>query len=203
MHLRLDSTAATLPMHLIDRSLPLRPSGLRPAGAGLLLCASFVLGSPRAVTAQTESDDTTALQNRWPDSRERTLRAHRRSGPITLDGRLDEADWEEAPIATGFVQEEPFDGRAAMEETEVRVLYDDEAVYVGALLRDSDPSRIASQLTRRDETGRAAGYLRVLVRPQPRPVDRIHLQDHRRRTTARRMRLRRYPIGPRMGRHLG
>ena len=93
------------------------------------------------------------------------MHATRAGGPITVDGRLDEPDWEGAAPARGFTQDEPFEGRPAMEETEVRILYDSGNLYIGARMYDSDTSRIARQLTRRDTTGRAAEYFEFSLDP--------------------------------------
>ncbi len=62
---------------------------------------------------------------------DRTLKATRAAGPIALDGALDEPSWVSAPIARGFLQNEPREGQPATFDTEVRVLYDER----GALLR--------------------------------------------------------------------
>ena len=62
--------------------------------------------------------------------------------PIVIDGRLDEADWQRAPAATEFFQRDPNEGQPASERTEVRILFDDEAIYVGARMFDSDPTAI-------------------------------------------------------------
>jgi hypothetical protein len=67
-----------------------------------------------------------------------------------IDGILDDAAWQDAPIISGFVQADPFEGMSASEETEVRVVYDNDAIYVGVLLHDSDPSQIVTTDTRRD-----------------------------------------------------
>jgi hypothetical protein len=72
---------------------------------------------------------------------------------IRLDGRLAEKAWQRAPVASGFVQGEPVEGVPAQEDTEVWVLFDGKALYVGARLHDSDPAGIADQLVRRDEWG--------------------------------------------------
>jgi hypothetical protein len=62
------------------------------------------------------------------------LRAHavRRSGDITIDGKLDEPAWAAAPMQSGFTQRFPKDGIKAQLETRFAVLYDDSAIYVGA-----------------------------------------------------------------------
>ena len=55
----------------------------------------------------------------------------------TVDGRLDEAVWARAAAMTGFTQRVPFDGQPASERTEVRVIFDDDALYVGVWAFDS------------------------------------------------------------------
>ncbi len=111
------------------------------------------------------ADWTLVAQQPHPDSRERTVRAVRATGPIEIDGRLDEAAWREAPAASSFTQVEPLEGLGALEETEVRILYDDENLYVGARMYDSDPGRIARQLTPRGVTGDAAGFFELSLDP--------------------------------------
>ena len=84
-----------------------------------------------------------------------SVAAARRTSPVAIDGRLDDAAWRTAPIAGGFVQKEPVEGAAAVHATEVRILYDDDALYVGARMFDDEPGTIARQLVRRDEDGNA------------------------------------------------
>lgn len=79
-----------------------------------------------------------------------TMRAHRVATPIVVDGRLDEAVWETAPFGTNFVQKEPFEGAPAQNDSDVWVLYDDEALYIGARLYDESPATIAANMVRRD-----------------------------------------------------
>jgi hypothetical protein len=68
----------------------------------------------------------------------------------SIDGTLDEGVWQTAALLTGFVQAEPFQGSPASEHTEVRILYDDEAIYVGVVLHDRNPALIVTTDTRRD-----------------------------------------------------
>ncbi|MDX1419943.1 MAG: DUF5916 domain-containing protein [Rubricoccaceae bacterium] len=67
-----------------------------------------------------------------------------------VDGRLDEAVWADAPKAVGFTQREPAPGSASSEHTEVAVLYDGEALYVGFWADVRDPSTLVARLARRD-----------------------------------------------------
>lgn len=59
------------------------------------------------------------------------LQGTRRSGDIVIDGRLDEADWRRAPTARGFIQRQPTPGVDPGTDTQVKVLYDEDALYVG------------------------------------------------------------------------
>src|SRR5436190_12408950 len=71
------------------------------------------------------------------------------SRPV-LDGRLDDAAWTLATPITGLMQRDPQEGAAATEQVDVRILYDAEALYVGARLFDSSPEAIIRRLGRRD-----------------------------------------------------
>lgn len=88
-----------------------------------------------------------------PTSEVPTLRAARRSGPITIDGRLNEPAWRRAPVTHHFVQGVPEEGAPPAEPTAVRVLYDDQALYVGAHMTEPDTSNIVARLVRRDQRG--------------------------------------------------
>ena len=67
-----------------------------------------------------------------------------------IDGALDDAIWSTAPVISDFVQKIPTEGAAPSVATEVRILFDDDALYVGARLRRSDPAAIRTSVTRRD-----------------------------------------------------
>lgn len=77
----------------------------------------------------------------------------RREGAIRIDGRLDEPAWLLATPVTRFVQGEPTEGAAPAESTEVRLLFDDRSLYIGARMYERDPENIQSQLVRRDQDG--------------------------------------------------
>jgi Domain of unknown function (DUF5916)/Carbohydrate family 9 binding domain-like len=79
------------------------------------------------------------------------IQAARATSAIRVDGRLDEAAWATATPATTFTQLDPAEGAPATERTEVRVLVDEDALYVGARLFERDPRQIRSQLGRRDD----------------------------------------------------
>ncbi|HKN58996.1 MAG TPA: DUF5916 domain-containing protein, partial [Gemmatimonadaceae bacterium] len=81
-----------------------------------------------------------------------TVTAVRTSTPPVIDGRLNEETWSQATPASDFTQHDPNDGQPATERTEVRVLYDDDAVYVGVRMFDSDAAHISRRLTNRDDS---------------------------------------------------
>jgi hypothetical protein len=74
----------------------------------------------------------------------------RLSGPITLDGRLDEPAWESLPALPMAVYE-PVHHKAPAERTELRVAYDDGALYVAARLSDSRPDDVRGNSLYRDQ----------------------------------------------------
>lgn len=74
---------------------------------------------------------------------------------ISIDAELNEASWKDAEIATDFVSLEPKNGTPIPEEfkTEVKILYSNDAIYVGAKLYDPNPEKILKELVERDEIG--------------------------------------------------
>ena len=80
------------------------------------------------------------------------VRAARLTGEITLDGRLDEPAWQTATPATTFRQTQPAEGPPGTQRTEIRFLYDDDALYIGARMYDSLGARgVRTRLARRDD----------------------------------------------------
>lgn len=79
-----------------------------------------------------------------------TIRAARTPRPPVIDGKLTDESWTLVTPASGFTQRDPDEGKPATERTEVRFLYDDDSLYIGARLFDSEPALIARRLSRRD-----------------------------------------------------
>jgi hypothetical protein len=92
-----------------------------------------------------------------------TLRALRVSAPPVLDGRLDDAAWQSAPVATDFVQRSPDPGQPSVQRTEARVTYDNDAIYVAIRAFDTAPDSIASQLARRDAASIFSDWVDVII----------------------------------------
>lgn len=79
-----------------------------------------------------------------------SMRAVRTGGPIRIDGIMNEEAWSSSDSVSQFIQAMPDVGAPATEETVVRVLYDDENLYIGAELFDSDPNGITAQFLHQD-----------------------------------------------------
>ena len=93
----------------------------------------------------------------------RRLIVVRAAGSVTLDGTLDEPAWAAAPVAKDFIQNDPTEGAPATYDTEVRVVYDDEAIYFGVLARDDQPSLLTISDIKKDfNTGTSDGFRVVL-----------------------------------------
>lgn len=70
-----------------------------------------------------------------------------------LDGDLSDACWQNAPIATGFIIDNPHPGVPLEQNTEVKTVYTDEAIYFSFMNYDTAPDSILTQLTGRDADG--------------------------------------------------
>ena len=91
------------------------------------------------------------LKNFNPDSlRYKIIYASRCSQPPVIDGILNDESWNSANPIGEFFQIEPIEFGAPSEKTLVRVLYDDQALYVAFENLDSAPEKIRKPLTRRD-----------------------------------------------------
>ncbi|MCA9739094.1 MAG: DUF5916 domain-containing protein [Gemmatimonadota bacterium] len=124
-----------------------------------LLPLLVVVLAPASLTAQAGGPSAAATDRP-------SMPATRVEGSIRVDGILDEAVWAEAPSFRGFIQKEPVEGAPALNDSEVWIVYDDEAVYVGARLYDSAPSSIARNMIRRDsEYNGQFDYFEVMFDP--------------------------------------
>src|SRR5688572_14599693 len=82
-----------------------------------------------------------------------------------VDGSLDDAAWQHAPVAFDFITNTPVFGNPAAVRTAVRIVYDDNSIYIGAYLYD-DTAEIRRQFTTRDNLHRAnVDYFSVFLDP--------------------------------------
>ncbi|NOY37404.1 MAG: carbohydrate binding family 9 domain-containing protein [Chlorobi bacterium] len=85
-----------------------------------------------------------------PFAQKKTAEALKIFEPPKIDGVLDDACWENARVADDFIQYAPYNGKPATLPTEVRILYDDKALYIGAMMYDPYPDSIYTELGKRD-----------------------------------------------------
>lgn len=91
-------------------------------------------------------------------------RAVPRTTAVHIDGKIDEAFWQTVPVISELHQLRPTEGASPSNRTEVRVAYDDEAIYVAARMYDDQPDKITGRLARRDaDTG--SDYILVQFDP--------------------------------------
>lgn len=81
---------------------------------------------------------------------------------VRVDGRLDEAEWQDAAVLTGFTQSTPAEGTPARERTEVLVFYTPRELFIGVRAHAADPSSIRSTLAERDQIT-ADDHVRILL----------------------------------------
>ena len=81
---------------------------------------------------------------------QRTIIAHEKSAPISLDGDLNEFDWQQANWSTGFTQMKPNPGEKPSKKTAVALLYNQEAIYIGVKCFDH-PDSVSRVLSIRDD----------------------------------------------------
>lgn len=120
---------------------------MRAPTAGHIVFTALSLALPAGTAAGQQTPAAATRHDQAP-----VAVAVRRSGDVSIDGRLDEAAWQAAQPITGFRQLDPNEGQPVSERTEARVLIDDDAIYIGMRLYDSDAAGIQSQLARRDES---------------------------------------------------
>ncbi len=120
----------TAPPHRALKSFPLFP---------LLLLGCVLAALPGSAFGQAADDSLSALQ------------AHRLADDerIDLDGRIAEEAWSQALPIDDFTQQEPVEGARPSRRTEIRIVYDEDRLYIGAILYD-DPEGVIAYQKRRD-----------------------------------------------------
>ena len=129
----------------VDPQLPPHPMPFAPSQRvpSLALAACTILAAPSAAQQTASPRDSFQAP---------VAGAARRAGPVSVDGKLDEEAWRAATPITQLRQSRPTDGAPATLPTEVRFLYDDEALYVGAKMTEpSGSAGIRAPLARRDQ----------------------------------------------------
>ena len=110
----------------------------------IVFVSSFLLSSSFA-QAQTITTTTT----------NKSIHAVRTNKKLIIDGVLNDSAWLAAPIATNFVEFRPAFGNIedAKNKTEIYILYDDDAIYIGGFCHEASADSISKELVGRDVIG--------------------------------------------------
>lgn len=119
----------------------LQGRGTRALLGATLAFAITLLGAPTTAAAQNQVDGTITAASAGGSSSGTAVAARTDVAPV-IDGVPDEEAWMGGPVLSDFTQREPSDGDPASERTEVRVIYDDEAIYVGVWAWDSQVDQL-------------------------------------------------------------
>jgi hypothetical protein len=115
-----------------------------------ILTTAALIGAALPVPAAAAQQERPRLAARYVDA-----------APV-IDGRLDDAAWHGADVASGFVQLRPDAGTPASQATEARVVYDGAALYVAMRMYDRTDA-IAAELRRRDDLGGYSDWVHVML----------------------------------------
>ena len=122
-----------------------------------LTCSIFFLAS--AVTLGAQQQQARNAGNH--DQQAPRATATRVNGTLHIDGVLNESQWQSAQALSGLTQLDPQEGKPASERSDIRFMYDDDALYIGAMLYDRQAAR--GRLGRRDMDMTASDWLTVII----------------------------------------
>ncbi|HWP85449.1 MAG TPA: DUF5916 domain-containing protein, partial [Terriglobia bacterium] len=122
----------------MERTRMCNPYGMRIAGLLVLLVMAAV--------ARAQNDGVQSTHGR------KTVLANKIETALTIDGNLDEPEWQRATVSLGFIQRDPQEGEPSTERTEFRVLYSPTTLYIAVLCYDSNPRGIRATDRQRDSS---------------------------------------------------
>jgi hypothetical protein len=130
-----------------DRSAPLSGPLYVRLLAALVLPLLILSAAPGLRAQGASAQQVAAVADYAAVQRARVYHATRTSDEIKIDGAVDETAWDAAEVGTGFYQTDPKEGIPATEETEFRILYDQDQIYVAVIAHQKE-SIIISDLKR-------------------------------------------------------
>ncbi len=132
----------------------------KPVSPRLATCA-LIATTTALVSAVTQAQITETV----PATAQKQVRAVRVATPPVIDGRMDDAVWQQAEPITDFHQIRPGNQTEPSERTEVYVVYDDDAMYIAARMYDSEPDLIAAPVIRHGQGMGSDDRLVVILDP--------------------------------------
>ncbi len=144
-----------IPGHLGSNGRCLEKPGVEAKLLQLLAEAEKAAGDDQAAPAKIkrEREYLTSIQAEYAkyvsrQKRQKKINIDRRSANIVIDGKFDEEDWKKAPAITGFVAT---DGKTAADpQTFVKLLYDDDNIYLAIEALEPEPGRMKMGVKQRD-----------------------------------------------------
>ncbi len=90
--------------------------------------------------------------------------ATRVESPPKIDGVLDDTAWNNLPVAKDFIMMRPDNGKAEVEthKTEVKIVYDDAAIYISALMHKPNGEKVPAEFTNRDNFGNSDFFMAMI-----------------------------------------
>ena len=177
---------------------------LRFLRAAFVLAAALALGSGPAYAQQSPGGTGGGVlsgANAATDSRARASRVPR--APVVDGDVLGDTAYEDAPVATGFSQNRPDEGRPASDRTEVRIVYTDDTLYFGVVCYTRDPGTIIVADSRPRLAVERHGQLPDHPGHVPGPAERLRIRHQSGRHRVRRAGIERRPGQRTHGRRRG
>ncbi|HUW92124.1 MAG TPA: DUF5916 domain-containing protein [Bacteroidales bacterium] len=113
----------------------------------------------------TFSGRAAAQERQGIDLQKKIINAVRADAAPRIDGVPDDEIWQKGALATDFIMYNPYNGISSKYRTEVRILYDDDALYIGAMMFDSAPDSIFTELGPRDADNLNADNFWIEISP--------------------------------------
>ena len=132
----------------------LRPSSRRIRAVALNCACHCIVAFAPCVAASQQTSPTDPV---------RSAVVTAVTSAIVIDGSLDEAAWRQAPTIGDLVQRIPVAGAAPTERTEVRLLYDEDNLYIGVMSHDTEPDRVLASQMARDASLNADDRLAIVL----------------------------------------
>lgn len=95
---------------------------------------------------------------------QKSIKAMRTTEKITIDGKMDEPAWQaQKDMATDFTSIAPVPNQVPLFQTEVKLIYDDEAIYIGAFMNDGSADSVMQELSLRDNFGANSDFFAFII----------------------------------------
>ena len=120
------------------------------------LAAAWLIAAPHSAPAQ----DAAIL-----GAQEKSVRVVRAETAPVINGVLDDEAWSRAAVIDDLHEIQPTEYAQASERTVIYLLYDDDALYIGARLYDSEPEQITARIMRQGEEVFGDDWFSVIIDP--------------------------------------